>query len=96
MQYLLIAYDGIDKAAPERRLKVRGDHLKKIGKLKEDGEFLYGGAILNEYGEMIGSMIVYNFPDRKTLDERLEKEPYLTEGVWKKIEIHPFRQAKIE
>jgi len=30
MQFLLIAYDGIDPEAPERRLKVREEHLKKI------------------------------------------------------------------
>ena len=96
MQYLLIAYDGTDAEAPERRLKVRGEHLEKIGGLKKVGEFLSGGAILNEAGKMIGSMIVYDFPDRKTMDERLEKEPYFTEGVWEKIEIHPFRLASIE
>jgi hypothetical protein len=29
MQFLLIAYDGIDPEAPERRLKVREEHLEK-------------------------------------------------------------------
>jgi hypothetical protein len=27
---------------------------------------------------------------------RLKKEPYITEGVWEKIEIQPFKLAKIE
>jgi len=96
MQFLLIAYDGTDPGAPERRLKVRGEHFEKIGKLKKAGEFLSGGAILNENGNMIGSMIVYEFPDRQSLEERLKDEPYITEGVWKKIEILPFRLARIE
>jgi uncharacterized protein YciI len=96
MQFLLTAYDGKDAAAPERRLKVRGEHLEKIASLKKSGEFLFGGAILSEEGKMIGSMIVYEFPDRKSLDEKLKDEPYITERVWEKIEIQPFRLARIE
>jgi uncharacterized protein YciI len=96
MQFLLIAYDGTDPEAPQRRLKVREDHLRKIGLLKKTGEFLFGGAILDETGKMIGSMIVYDFPDKQSLEERLKDEPYLTNGVWAKTEIQPFRLAKIE
>lgn len=95
MQFLLLAYDGTDADALERRLKVREEHLAKIEILKKDGEFLFGGAILNESGQMIGSMIVYEFPDRKSLDERLKNEPYISGKVWEKIEILPFRHAKI-
>jgi hypothetical protein len=96
MQFLLIAYDGTDPEAPGRRLKVREEHREKIGKLKLRGQFLFGGAILDETGKMIGSMIVYDFPDRQSLDARLKDEPYITKAVWKKIEIQPFRLAKIE
>jgi uncharacterized protein len=96
MQFLLTAYDGTDPEASKRRLNVREDHFRKIGSLKKSGEFLFGGAILDEKGNMIGSMIVYEFPDRQTLDERLKDEPYINGRVWEKIEIHPFRLAKIE
>jgi uncharacterized protein YciI len=96
MQFILLAYDGTDPGAPDRRLKVRPGHLDKIKELKISGEFIFGGAILNDEGKMIGSMIVYECPDRATLDEKLKNEPYITEGVWKKIEIRPFRHAKIE
>jgi uncharacterized protein YciI len=96
MQFLLTAYDGTDSEALQRRLKVRGEHLEKIDGLKKTGEFLFGGAILDEAGKMIGSMIVYEFPDRQSLDKKLKEEPYITGGVWEKIEIHPFRLAQIE
>jgi uncharacterized protein YciI len=96
MQFLLIAHDGTDPDAPERRLNVRGEHLGKISILKKEGNFLFGGAILDDAGNMIGSMIVYDFPDRKSLDNGLKNEPYITGGVWKKIEIRPFRLAKID
>jgi uncharacterized protein YciI len=96
MQFLLTAYDGSDPEALERRLKIRGEHLEKIAGLKKEGKFLIGGAILDDGGKMIGSMIVYEFPDRQSLDERLKDEPYFTKGVWKKVDIQPFRLARIE
>jgi uncharacterized protein YciI len=96
MQFLLLAYDGTDSGALERRMKVREDHFDRINMLKKSGEFLFGGAILDEKGKMTGSMIVYDFPDRQSLDDNLKDEPYLTGGVWEKIEIKPFRLAKIE
>ncbi len=95
MQFLLIAHDGTDSEALERRLKVREEHLEKIEELKQSGNFLFGGAILDVDGKMIGSMIVYELPDKQALDEILKDEPYFTKGVWKKIEIEPFRTAKI-
>lgn len=95
MQFLLIAYDGTDPDAENRRLNVRQEHLGKIVNWKERGEFIFGGAILSNEGKMIGSMVLYEFPDRASLDERLKDEPYITQGVWQKIEIQPFRLAKI-
>ncbi len=96
MQFLLLAYDGTDTEALTRRLKVRDEHLRRISGLKKEGEFISGGAILDKEGKMIGSMIIYDYPDRQALDEMLKNEPYFTDGVWKKIEIKPFRLAKIE
>ncbi|MBN2666112.1 MAG: hypothetical protein JXR67_06345 [Bacteroidales bacterium] len=96
MQFLLVAYDGTDQGALERRMKVRQEHLEKIALLKKKGNFLLGGAILDDNQTMIGSMIVYEFPDRKALDESLLDEPYITKGVWKKVDIRPYRLAHIE
>jgi uncharacterized protein len=95
MQFILIAYDGTDPEALDRRMKVRQKHLEKIEVLKSKGEFLAGGAILDNDGKMIGSMIIYEYPDRNALDKALQDEPYYTEGVWQKVEIQPFRMAKI-
>jgi uncharacterized protein len=96
MQFLLVAFDGTDPGALERRMKVRPEHLDKIAILKKRGEFLLGGAILDNNEKMIGSMIVFEFPDRAALDKSLENEPYIVHNVWKKIEIRPYRLARIE
>jgi uncharacterized protein YciI len=96
MQFLLLAYDGTDSEALDRRMKARPEHLEKIAVLKKKGEFLLGGAILDDNGQMIGSMIIYEFPDRAALDMSLKNEPYIVCGVWKVIEIKPYRLAKID
>jgi len=96
MQFLLVAYDGTGPGALERRMKVRPEHLEKIAVLKKKGNFLLGGAILDEDEKMIGSMIVYEFPNRSAFDESLKNEPYITGGVWQEIEIRPYRLASIE
>jgi uncharacterized protein YciI len=96
MQFLLIAYDGTDAGALERRMKSRPEHLDKIAVVKKAGQFLCGWAILDDAGTMIGSMILYEMADRPALDRLLQNEPYIYNKVWVKIEIRPFRMAKIE
>lgn len=96
MQFLLIAYDSTDAGALDRRMEVRPEHLEKIKLVKNTGHYLCGGAILNESGTMIGSMILYEVANREELDRLLEKEPYIYNKIWDKIEIRPFRMAKIE
>lgn len=96
MQFILIAYDGIDEGALERRMKVRTEHLEKITNVKKAGHYICGGAILDNSGKMIGSMILYDVENRAELDNLLLNEPYICNKVWENIEIRPFRAAKIE
>ncbi|MCY7350466.1 MAG: YciI family protein [Cytophagaceae bacterium] len=94
-QYLLQATDYTDAQALERRLAVRPAHLEVARKLKTDGHLLIGGAVLNEEGAMIGSMMVLDFSDETQLQDWLRQDPYLTGKVWDKIEIRPFRVANV-
>lgn len=91
MQYLVIAYDGTDDKAAERRLAVREAHLAGVTKMKEQGKAVYGVAILDEREQMIGSVLVVDFPTRAELDAWLKVEPYVAGDVWRKIEVMPAR-----
>ena len=93
MQFLVTAKDGTDDDAIERRKRVRPTHLEAIAPLVEDGHVLVGGAILNEDGDMIGSMLLVEFPDRSGVDAWLERDPYVTGDVWRDIDVRPFRAA---
>lgn len=95
MQYVIFAYDGTDEKAIDRRLAVRDEHLKCVEKRIENGEHLYGGAMLDEAGKMIGSVMVVDYPSREELDNWLKIEPYAVGNVWERIEIKPFRVPSI-
>lgn len=93
MQFMVLGYDGTDAEAPQRRQAVRPRHLELSAQLKEQGRQLYGAALLDDAGAMIGSLMVYDFPSRAALDAALETEPYITGNVWQRIEIQPCRVA---
>ncbi len=88
MQFIVLGYDGADEGAPARRMAAREAHLKGLVEKIEQGIFLYGAAILDEDGKMIGSLIICDFPSRDALKEQwLKNEPYVVGEVWKRIEI---------
>ena len=90
-QLLLIAHDGDDAEALDRRMAVRPTHLEGIAPLVEAGHIPLGGPILDDEGRMIGSLIIADFPDRAALDAWLTNDPYVTGDVWRDIEVVPFR-----
>ncbi len=94
-QYLIYAWDGTDAEAMERRMKTRPDHFISAKQLKASNNFIIGGALLDEQGEMKGSMMLVQFETRDGLDQWMKQEPYITQNVWQKIDIHPFRVADI-
>lgn len=91
MQFIVIAHDGTDEQALQRRLAVREAHLALSDNMAASGHQLYGVALLNDAGKMIGSVMVCEFASREELDAWLEKEPYVTGDVWKRIEVMPCR-----
>jgi uncharacterized protein YciI len=93
VEFLVIAYDGKDPGAKARRLAARPAHMKDIQPLIERGEFINGGAILDDNGEMIGSTLYMDFASRTEFDQWLESDPYYTEGVWVDIKIQPIKLA---
>lgn len=93
MQFLVIAKDGTDEDALERRMRTRPAHLAGIGPLVDSGNVLVGGAILSGSGDMVGSMLLVEFPDRADVDAWLARDPYVTDEVWQQVEVHPFRTA---
>ena len=93
MLFIAIARDGTDELALSRRAAVRAKHLEGIAPLIEAGTVQLGGAMLNDAGEMIGSMLLIEASDLGTVRAMLERDVYTTAGVWQSFEIMPFRIA---
>jgi len=93
MQWLIVARDGTDPEAPARRQAARPAHLENAAKLQASGHLLVGGALTDEAGNMIGSAAVAQFATRAELDHWLRTDPYVTAGVWRDIEVIPYRVA---
>jgi uncharacterized protein YciI len=90
MVFIVIAYDGTDENALQRRTAIRPQHLKLAEGFHKNGKWLYAAGILNEKGDLAGSMIVCEFDSKEEMKrEWLDHEPYLLGGVWKKVDIHP-------
>lgn len=95
MHYVIHAYDPTDPDALDRRMAVRPAHLDYVRQLKEKGQFILGGALLNSDGQMIGSMLLLNMETEDQLTEYMKSDPYIVQGIWEKIDVKPFRQASV-
>jgi len=93
--YVVHAYDGTDPDALDRRMAVRPNHFEGARRLKAEGHFIVGGALLDPDGRMIGSMMLLDFADDTELQAWLAWEPYVQHNVWERIDIKPFRQADV-
>lgn len=91
MQFAVVAHDFKDEQALERRLSYRAAHLEGLKMMAARGQFLSGGALLNEHGRMVGSNAHFSFDSRDELDAWLKVEPYVIGQVWEIIDIKEVR-----
>ncbi|HEK21403.1 MULTISPECIES: YciI family protein [unclassified Mucilaginibacter] len=94
-QYLVTAYDFTDEGAYERRMNVRPHHLDGAKELKESGNYVFAGAMLDDDGRMIGSVMILQFESEEQLEAWKQREPYITQQVWETVDVKPFKVANI-
>lgn len=90
-QFLVTARDGTDPEAPARRAAARAAHLAAVGRLGP--AMIMGGAVLDAAGAPVGSTMLVDFPDRAAVDAWIASDPYTAGGVWREVEVAPFRLA---
>ena len=94
-QYLVTAYDFTDDGALQRRLNVRPHHIDQLKELKEKGNYIKGGAILDDEGKMTGTVMMVQFESEEELQAWQQSEPYITQKVWESFDIKPFKVAEV-
>ena len=91
MAWLVLAFDGTDPDAPARRMAARDAHVAFITAEAEAGRLLLGLPLHDEAGRSRGSlMLIAADPDAYRA-----AEPFARQGVWQRIEAHPFRIAPL-
>jgi uncharacterized protein len=93
MLYVVIAKDGTDPEAPNRRQAVREKHLEGIKPVVKSEFLQMGGALLNKDGNMIGSMMLLEAQSEEEVWDFLKRDIYSTAKVWQSFEVYPFRRA---
>lgn len=86
---IVVARDGSDPGAPQRRLDARPAHMERIRPHAAEGTLLIGGAILDApEGTMTGSVAVTRHGDHDAARRFWDEDPYVTGGVWQQMEFH--------
>ena len=83
MQFVITAYDGEGMLA--KRMEVRPLHLEGMERLKD--HLVCAGGMLDDAGNLKGSVLVMEFQNREELDEYLANEIYVKEHVWERITV---------
>ena len=95
IQFNIYALDHTDSDALNRRMAVRPKHLEGVKKLKESGNFIIGGALLDDANKMIGSTMILQFETEAEFYAYLKNEPYVLGVVWGNTTIRKMRVATV-
>jgi uncharacterized protein YciI len=87
MLFVIIGYDGPNGAA--LRPGVRPAHLENLQPIVEAGRMVVGGP----FTDGSGSLIVADFEDEAAAKAFVQTDPYVTKGVFERVEIRPFRKV---
>lgn len=91
MQFSLIARD--QPGALDKRLAARTEHMEGVRRGKAEGWIIDGGALIDDEGQMCGSSMLLEFPDRAALDAYIASEVYQRTGVWGDVTVLPMRRV---
>ena len=80
---------GKDKGDGALRREERPAHLEYVA--DHQGLILYAGPLLDG-GRMVGSVFIFDVPDRAALDAYLANDPYFTRPIFETIEIYESRR----
>jgi uncharacterized protein len=95
IQFNIYALDYTDADALNRRMAVRPSHFEGVNKLKENGNYIIGGALLDDADKMIGSTMILKFDTEAAFYEYLKTEPYVKGAVWGNITVRKMRVASV-
>ncbi len=97
MWYAIEGYDGADVL--DRRIGARAEHLARLEALRDAGRLLLAGPCPAIDAEdpgpagYSGSIVIAEFPSIEDARSWAEADPYVSAGVYRTIEVRPFRRV---
>ncbi len=97
MYYAIISTDVPDSL--EKRQSVRTQHLERLRVLQHEGRLLLAGPHpkidASDAGTtgFSGSLIVAEFPDIDTAQAWADDDPYVQAGVYREVQVKPFKRV---
>lgn len=76
--------------ALETRLAVRPKHLEYLA---QSTNLKLAGALLDDAGNPIGSILVFEADDVSVAQAQADNDPYTAAGIFESVEINPWRLA---
>lgn len=71
------------------RLATREAHLAYAGGFRD--QMKLGGPLLDDNGEMAGSMMIVDMADRAAAEAFSAGDPYTQAGLWARVDIKAFK-----
>lgn len=87
MKFVIIGYDGPEGEA--RRKIHRPAHLANLEPLDKQGRVILAGPLTDK----AGSLMVLEFETQEQAVQFAHNDPYMVNGVFERIEVHPFMQV---
>lgn len=87
MKFVIIGWDGPE--GQTKRPKYRPAHLERLKKLQDQGRLIYAGP----FTDKAGSLIIIEAESLAEAEAFAQKDPYAVEGIFERIEVHPFKQV---
>jgi uncharacterized protein YciI len=87
MKFVIIGYDGPDGEA--KRKVYRPAHLSYLEPLDVAGRVILAGPLTDK----TGSLLVLDFESKEEAEQFAKQDPYTVNGVFERVEIHPFLQV---
>jgi hypothetical protein len=85
--FALVCHD--KPQALQTRLGAREAHLAYVGERLDVVKL--AGPMLDDAGEMAGSLFILDLPDRAAAEAFNAADPYTKAGLWARIDLKPFK-----
>ena len=73
------------------RVAAREAHLAYANTGEKPVKVKLGGPYLDEKGNMAGSLLIVDAPDRAAVDQFLRDDPYVRAGLFESVDVRPYR-----